>query len=130
MNEILDSLKGQLIVSCQAGPDEPLHGAVYMAAMARAAKIGGAAAIRANGSDDIAAIRTAVDLPILGINKLKITGTDVYITPDFASAEAVVRAGAHMVALDGTARPRPNGETLGTLIARIHNELHVPVMAD
>ncbi len=127
---ILESLRGKLIVSCQAGTDEPLYGAVHMAAMARAAEIGGAAGIRANGPDDIVAIRSSVNLYILGIYKLKYAGIDVYITPNFAAAESVVRSGAQMVAVDGTPRARPNGETLSMLIARIHSDLHVPVMAD
>lgn len=127
---ILDSLKGQLIVSCQAEPHEPLYGEQFMAAMARAAQIGGAAAIRANGPDDIAAIRKAVDLPVMGIHKQKVPGSEVYITPDFAAAQRVVRAGAAIIALDGTPRPRPGGETLSALIARIHDELQTPVMAD
>ena len=42
-----EKLKGRLIVSCQALPDEPLHSAFIMGRMARAAKEGGACAIRA-----------------------------------------------------------------------------------
>ena len=36
--------KGALVVSCQARADNPLHGPVYMAAMAQAAEAGGAGA--------------------------------------------------------------------------------------
>ena len=61
--------KGSLIVSCQARADNPLHGPVFMAAMAQAADQGGAGAIRANGAADIAAIRRVTDLPIIGIAK-------------------------------------------------------------
>ena len=49
MHEIIPQLKGKLIVSCQALEGNPLKGAVFMSAMARAAVKGGAAAIRANG---------------------------------------------------------------------------------
>jgi hypothetical protein len=62
--------KGALVVSCQARADNPLHGAVYMSAMARAAEAGGAKGIRANGEEDIAAIRAVTDLPIIGIAKI------------------------------------------------------------
>lgn len=130
MNPLIDSLRGNLIVSCQALEHEPLHGAVYMSAMARAAAIGGAGGIRANGTTDIAAIRATVDLPIIGINKRKIDGFDVFITPDYADAQAIVRAGAAVVALDGTPGARPGGETLADIIRRIHDTLNVPVMAD
>lgn len=117
-----------IVVSCQAGPDNPLHGPGPMALMARAAEAGGAAGIRANGPADVAAIRAAVSVPVLGINK---TGDrdGVYITPSFEAAAAVVRAGATVVALDGTARPRPGGD-LARLVAEIHERLGVPVMAD
>ncbi|PZF83634.1 N-acetylmannosamine-6-phosphate 2-epimerase [Jiangella anatolica] len=117
-----------IVVSCQAGPENPLHGPEPMALMARAAEAGGAAGIRANGPADVAAISAVVSVPVLGINK---TGDrdGVYITPTFESAAAVVRAGATVVALDGTDRPRPGGD-LAELIAAIHDRLGVPVMAD
>ncbi|MFQ3568551.1 MAG: putative N-acetylmannosamine-6-phosphate 2-epimerase [Aggregatilineales bacterium] len=128
---VIDKLRGRLIVSCQALPQEPLHGPIFMAAMAKAAALGGAGGIRANGEADIAAIRAVVTLPILGIRKRKVAGTEIYITPEFIDAQAVVRAGADLVALDGTIRPRSQSEpSLPNLIARIHDELRVPVMAD
>ena len=52
MNNI-ESVKGHLIVSCQALPDEPLHSSFIMGRMARAAKWGGAKGIRANTVEDI-----------------------------------------------------------------------------
>ena len=122
-------LKNQRVVSCQATPEEPLHGSVHMAAMARAAAEGGAAAIRANGPEDVAAICAAVDLPVIGIYKQHHPGFEVFITPTFESARLVVEAGANIIALDGSARPRPDGMSLRTLVSRIHNELGVPVMA-
>lgn len=120
---------GAVVVSCQARPDNPLHGPEPMALMARAAVAGGAQGIRANGPADIAAIVTAVDVPIIGIDKSG-DRDGVYITPTFESACGVVKAGAAVVALDGTQRPRPGGETLTGLIAAIHGELGVAVMAD
>jgi N-acylglucosamine-6-phosphate 2-epimerase len=130
MYPVLESLKHRLIVSCQAQPGEPLYGAAFMAAMACSAEIGGAAAIRANGPDDIAAICSVTKLPVLGIYKRRRPDFEVYITPTFEDAAIVVQAGAQIVAVDGTLRLRPNDETLATLIGRIHEELHVPVMAD
>jgi putative N-acetylmannosamine-6-phosphate epimerase len=120
---------GALVVSCQARADNPLHGPVFMAAMAQAAQAGGAAAIRTAGGADIAAIRAAVPLPIIGLVKRFGTGLPVYITPDFAAAREAAEAGADMVALDATPRPR-GGESLVALIARIRDELHRPVLAD
>src|SRR5689334_23052271 len=96
----LERLHRQLIVSCQAGEEEPLYGAVYMAGMARAAQAGGAAGIRANGFDDVSAICATVSLPVIGINKHSYPGYEVYITPTFEDARIVIEAGAKMVALD------------------------------
>ena len=66
---MLDVVKGKLIVSCQALSDEPLHSSFIMGRMAIAAKQGGAAAIRAQGVDDINEIKEVTKLPIIGIIK-------------------------------------------------------------
>lgn len=116
-----------LIVSCQARADNPLHGPQFMGAMALAARDGGAVAIRANGPQDIAAVRAA-GLPVIGIHKV-FSDLPVYITPDFAAAEAVVAAGADVVALDCTERPR-NGEAPAVLVRRIREDLGAEVFAD
>ncbi|WP_234337488.1 N-acetylmannosamine-6-phosphate 2-epimerase [Kitasatospora phosalacinea] len=120
-------LAGRLVVSCQALPGEPLHGPQYMAQMAVAAHSGGAAAVRINGPADIAAVRMAVPLPVIGLWK---DGEDgPYITPTLEHALAVAEAGADVVALDGTGRPRPDGRTLAETIAALHAR-GIPVMAD
>jgi len=73
-------LQGQLIVSCQALPHEPLHSDYIMARMAVAAQEGGAKGIRANSVIDIKAIKEAVDLPVIGIIKRDYDDADVFIT--------------------------------------------------
>ena len=118
----LARLRGRLVVSCQAREGNPLHGPAFMAAMAEAAVLGGAAGIRADGAADVAAIRAAVgpDVPIMGIAKAKQPDGSLFITPDAAGALGVIAAGARLVALDGTTRPRPGGETLAEVVAAIH----------
>jgi putative N-acetylmannosamine-6-phosphate epimerase len=128
ISQFVEQIRGRLIVSCQALADEPLHGAHIMARMAVAAREGGAVAIRANGPDDIRAIKRAVDLPVIGLYKDGNSG--VYITPTLRHARAVAKAGADVIALDATRRPRPDGSTLADLIAAIHHELDKPVLAD
>lgn len=120
---------GSVVISAQAPAGSPLEDAEVMAALAHAAELGGAAAIRANGAAHVAAIAAVVGVPVLGINKQG-NRAGVYITPTFESAAEVVAAGASAVALDGTARPRPDGVPLSELVARIHDELGVAVMAD
>jgi N-acylglucosamine-6-phosphate 2-epimerase len=118
-----------VVVSCQARPDNPLHGPHFMAAMALAAEQGGAAGIRANGAADVAAIRAVSALPIIGILKRETKAFPVAITPSFRDAEAVAAAGASIIAIDATGRPR-DGEKLPELISMIHSKLALPVMAD
>ena len=123
-------VRGRLIVSCQALPHEPLFGAEIMARMALAAEQGGAAAIRANTPVDIRAIRAAVRLPLIGLYKVDVPGYDVYITPRLADACAVAEAGADIIAIDATARPRPEYDDLTAFIAAIHAATGLPVLAD
>ena len=130
MPDLWERLRGRLIVSCQALPDEPLHGAPIMAAMARAAAAGGAAGIRANGQADITAIRAAVDLPIIGLFKAGVPDTPAYITPTLAHARAVLAAGADIVAVDATARPRPEGGDGAGFVAYLKERLPAPILAD
>lgn len=131
MNErLLKQLKGGLIVSCQALPDEPLHGPQYMARMARAAFEGGAVGIRANGAEDIAAIRETVPLPVIGLLKQVYADSPVFITPTVREAETVIRAGADLVAIDATTRPRPGGAVLADIFAHVHAHWGTPIVAD
>ncbi|MGW2478009.1 N-acetylmannosamine-6-phosphate 2-epimerase [Streptomyces sp. NPDC001665] len=125
--DALASLAHGLVVSCQALPDEPLHGADIMARMARAAVEGGAVGVRVNGPQDITAVRAAVPVPVIGLWKVGDTG--VYITPTLDHARRVAAAGADIVALDATARPRPDGLTLTETITALHAE-GLRVLAD
>ncbi len=123
-------IQGGLIVSCQALDDEPLHGSHIMAAMARAASEGGAAGIRANGPADVAAIRAAVDLPLIGLYKAHISGYKVYITPTVLHALAISDAGADMIAVDATQREHPDGLDAAALIRLVKEQTQKPVLAD
>ena len=122
----LDPLRGKLIVSCQADPQDAFYGRMDLCA--RAVADGGAAGIRANGPHDVGAIHQAVALPIIGIQKRLQPDGKVLITPAFEDAAALVQAGAAAIALDCTAR----GQASGALdrLRRIKAELHVPVLAD
>ncbi|MGM7667685.1 N-acetylmannosamine-6-phosphate 2-epimerase [Microbacterium sp. A93] len=124
---VLEALAGGLIVSCQAYPGEPMRNPATMAQIARAAVIGGAAGIRLQGIDDISAA-SDLEVPIIGLWK---DGDDaVFITPTLQHALAVVEAGADVVAIDGTRRPRPDGLTLAETIAGVRARSDVLVMAD
>ena len=124
----LDSLAGQLVVSAQAYPGEPMRDPRTTAQVAASAVIGGAAAVRVQGIADIQFTRAAVEVPVIGLWK---DGHDgVFITPTLRHALACANAGAHIVAIDGTRRPRPDGLSLAETIAGIHAESNALVMAD
>lgn len=126
--DILDLLAGGLIVSCQAYPGEPMRDPRTMAQIARAAVDGGAAAVRLQG---IADIRAAADITVPIVGLWKDGNADVFITPTLEHARAVADAGAHIVAIDGTRRARPDGLTLMQTIAGLRtSHPHAVVMAD
>jgi N-acylglucosamine-6-phosphate 2-epimerase len=123
-------MRGGLVVSAQAPPGSPLRDPAHMAAMARAAAAGGACAVRADGAPDIAAIRAAIDLPLIGLRKRASPDTAVVITPSLEDARDVAAAGADLVAVDATRRPRADGRGPGELIEQLGRELGLPVLAD
>ena len=128
MHPVIEAIKGKLIVSVQAYPGEPLRTPEVMALMSRACELGGAAAIRCQGLSDISAIKGRVDIPVIGLWKEGHEG--VYITPTLRHALAVVNAGADVVAIDATNRPRPDGRTFAETVAALRERAETLVMAD
>lgn len=128
--DVIEQLRGGVIASCQAGPDSPLNSPEMIAALAASTERGGAVGFRVDRPENVAVVRARSRLPIIGVNKQQQHGFDVFITPTLATAREIAAAGADMIALDGTARPRPGHEVLADLIAAIHSELGLPVMAD
>ncbi len=128
MTDILGAIAGRLIVSAQAYPGEPMRHPETMVQVAESAVRGGAAAIRLQGLEDIRLGAERLDVPVIGLWK---DGKDgVFITPTLEHALAVAAAGAHVVALDGTRRPRPDGRALPEVVAALHAETGALVMAD
>ncbi|MBR5648960.1 N-acetylmannosamine-6-phosphate 2-epimerase [Pseudobutyrivibrio sp.] len=120
--QIINKLKGGLIVSCQALEDEPLYSSFIMSKMALAAAEGGAVGIRANSVVDIAEIMKTTTLPIIGLIKKDYDDSEVYITPTEDEVDALVLVGADIIAMDATNRPRPNGETLDSFFKKIKDK--------
>ncbi|MFF3490374.1 N-acetylmannosamine-6-phosphate 2-epimerase [Streptomyces sp. NPDC002795] len=115
---LTQALAGRLIVSCQAPPGDPMRETSTLVRLAQSAAAGGAAAIRANEPEVVAAIRAAVDLPLIGLWKDGDTG--VYITPTVRHAVAIAEAGADVVAIDATDRARPDGSTFAAAAEAVH----------
>lgn len=127
---IIEKLKGNIVVSCQALEGEPLHVPGYMAKMALAASMGGAVAVRANGPEDIASIKKEVGIPIIGIWKITSPGSDVFITPTIEAARKIYEAGADIIGVDATFRKNSEDKWAWEIIKQIKAEMDVLVMAD
>ena len=119
---VAERIKGGLVVSCQALETEPLYSSYLMGRMAYAAMEGGAVGIRANTPVDIVEIKKTVDLPVIGLHKVVTEGYDVYITPTMAEVDALVEAGADIIALDATDRKRAGDVTIKELFPQIREK--------
>ena len=122
MSDKVNNLKGNLIVSCQALPNEPLHSSFIMGRMALAAKEGGATGIRANTKEDIAEIKSQVDLPIIGIVKRDYDDSEVYITPTMKEIDELMEVKPDIIAIDATCALRPEGKTLDEFFKEVRNK--------
>jgi len=56
----------------------------------------------------------------MGIYKVKQPDGSLFITPTGSLAREVIGAGGKLVAIDGTTRPRPGGESLRDVVDAIH----------
>ncbi len=125
----LDRLRKGLIVSCQAAPGSPLANRGLMSYMAEAAEAGGAAAIRTEGLRDIAEIKKAVSIPIIGLIKLKSEITPIVITPLLEHVYQLMEAGADLIAVDATLRKRVDG-TFGNDFVAQAKAVGAQILAD
>jgi N-acylglucosamine-6-phosphate 2-epimerase len=124
--DLIAALTGGLVVSCQAPVGSPLREPYITAKLAQAALMGGAAGVRINGPEDIAAVRAITDVPIIGLFKVQGDRRSI-ITPDLNAAASLIAVGADIVALDSSEEVR--GTDL-SLIAQVREEFGVAVMAD
>lgn len=102
-----DDIKKGLIVSCQPVSGGPTDTAEFVTGFARAAVDAGAKALRIESIANVKAVRPFVNVPIIGIVKRDLHDSPVRITPFVTDAEALVDAGADIVAFDATDRVRP-----------------------
>ena len=131
--ELYEYLRGELIVSCQALPGEPLYreeGGV-MCLMAQAAKNAGVKAIRAQGIVDIKQIKEQTNLPVIGIIKKSYPGYATYITATMDEVDELVEVGSDIIALDCTNRERGDGKTPSEFVKEIKEKYpNIVLMAD
>jgi N-acylglucosamine-6-phosphate 2-epimerase len=126
-----EALQAGLIVSVQAPEGSPMRQPEVIAAMAEASLNNGAIGVRLESPEHIAAVRRRCPRAlIIGLWKRTFADSSVYITPGWAEIQAVWAAGADVIALDATERPRPDGQSLEALVQRACEELGAPLMAD
>lgn len=120
-NEILEKIRGKVIVSCQANEeDNPFNSPEGMVLMAKAAVVGGCAGFRANTPPNVKAIKEAFpDMPMIGIWKVVTEGIDVYITPTMKEVDVLVDLKSEIIAVDGTNRYNCEGKKAYELIRDI-----------
>lgn len=121
---IIDNLKGKIVVSCQAMPDEPLYKEECMLAMMASVINGGASGLRVAGARDVRNAKKNFKVPVIGLTKPEKLPENwreiVYITPSIKEVDELINAGADIIAFDGTSRDRIT-TTLFDIISRIHS---------
>lgn len=118
---------GGLVVSCQPVQDGPLDHDECVVRLALAAVDGGAVGIRLEGASRVALGKSCLNVPVIGIIKRDLADFEVRITPYLRDVDALVDAGADIVAFDATTRHRP--VPVKKLVDRIHQGGRV-AMAD
>lgn len=120
----INKLKGKIIVSSQAMPNEPFYDENCMIAMMQSAINGGAVGLRVAGARDVINAKK-FNVPVIGLTKPDKLPENlknvVYITPGIQEVQELINADADIIAFDGTSRPRPDGSNLKEVIELIHS---------
>jgi N-acylglucosamine-6-phosphate 2-epimerase len=117
--DVLEKLRGGLIVSVQAWDGSAIDRSEVLTAIAQAAVASGAAGIRARNLACLNSMRAAISAPLIGLVKTTYDGFEPYITPTLDDARAVASTGADIVAFDATGRPRPDGSSIADAVRAI-----------
>ncbi|WP_060981015.1 N-acetylmannosamine-6-phosphate 2-epimerase [Vibrio splendidus] len=107
ITKIAKTLADTIVVSIQPVEGSPLDTTEFVVAMAKAAEVAGAPALRIESAERVAAVAKAVSIPIIGIVKRDLPDSPVRITPFIDDVKALEAAGAAIIAFDATDRVRP-----------------------
>lgn len=106
MYNVVEQLKGGMIVSCQSEGDDPFNQPQYVALFAKAAEMGGACGIRTEGVKKLLAIKDITNLPVIGLIKSHFADGLVRITGSWQDIKDLLNAKSDIIAIDGTFRER------------------------
>jgi len=121
LSRLLSDLRhAPLIASVQASDPSAVDDPTTLSHLAQASLDQGVRWLRLQGVANIRAIRAATHAPVIGLIKRRYEASEVYISPTLAEVQALLDLGCEVIALDGTSRARPGGETLAQLTAAIH----------
>lgn len=133
LDDLLEDIRHSLIISCQALPGEPLYceEMSLMPFMAKAAQMAGSKCIRTSSTRDVAAIKEATGLPVIGLIKRPYEGYDAYITPTMQEIKELAEVESDVIALDCTMRKRGDGTTINEFLSQIREKYpDISLMAD
>ncbi len=131
--ELFQIMKGQIIVSCQATPGEPLYDPErsVMPLMARAAKQAGARMIRTSSVRDITGIKEETGLPVIGLIKREYPGYTGRITMTMREVDECMEALSDIVSIDCTDTQRGDGLTAPEFLKKVREKYpNIIIMAD
>ena len=102
--ELFELMHGEIIVSCQATPGEPLYDPErsLMPYMARAARQAGAKMIRTSSVRDIIGIKEETGLPVIGLIKREYPGYTGRITMTMREVDECMDALSDIISIDCT----------------------------
>lgn len=128
--EVLEKIKGGLIVSCQMEKHAPCYSEDSVELMAKAAVWAGACALRINGVDNVKKIKSLFDIPVIGLVKVFRTDTEVFMTPTMNEVEQLIEAKADVIAIDGTDRLIDNHPAMNIIVEIKKKYPNVLILAD
>ncbi len=131
--ELFQLMKGQIIVSCQATPGEPLYDPQrsVMPLMARAAKLAGAKMIRTSSVRDIVGIKEETGLPVIGLIKREYPGYTGRITMTMREVDECMEALSDIISIDCTDTQRGDGLTAPEFLRKVREKYpNIIIMAD
>lgn len=126
----MTTLRRGLIVSCQAEKGSPFNSPPFIAAFAKAAELGGAVGVRVRDPENVRAVTASTELPIIGLTKGTFDSGAVLITPTIDDVLRLLDAGADIIAVDATARRRPNGMSGDEFLRLVRSKVPSPLVAD